>query len=213
MPDMTGMNISLEEGKLLVKLARKAIVEWLKNKVRIDPPEDVSERLRANAGVFVTLNRWDKGRSLRGCIGIPYPVKPLIEATIEAAIDAATGDPRFPPVKLGEMKYITVEVSVLTPPTEIKVADPTDYPKHIKIGVDGLIVEKGLFKGLLLPQVAVEWNMDPEEFLSNCCMKAGLPPDSWISRDIKVSKFQALVFAEEEPDGNVREAMHPEDQV
>ncbi|MBS7645902.1 MAG: TIGR00296 family protein [Candidatus Bathyarchaeia archaeon] len=210
---MTKLRLSLEDGELLVRLARKAIVEWLKSRVKINPPENVDEKLKVNAGVFVTLNRWDKGRSLRGCIGIPYPVKPLIEAVIEAAIDAATGDPRFPPVKLDEMRSIVVEVSVLTPPVEVRVEDPMDYPRRIEIGVDGLIVEKGPFKGLLLPQVAVEWNMDPEEFLSNCCMKAGLPPDSWISKDVKIWKFQASVFAEEEPEGSVRWAMHPGSRV
>ncbi|MEM2122610.1 MAG: TIGR00296 family protein [Candidatus Bathyarchaeia archaeon] len=210
---MTRLSLNLDEGRLLVKLARKAIVEWLRNHVRIDPPENVSERLRVKAGVFVTLNRWDRGLSLRGCIGLPYPVKPLIEAVIEAAIDAATGDPRFQPVKLDEMKSIVVEVSVLTPPMEIRVEDPLDYPRHIEVGVDGLIVEKGLFKGLLLPQVAVEWSMDSEEFLSNCCMKAGLSPDSWISKEVKVSKFQAQVFAEEEPEGSVREAMQSRERV
>lgn len=204
---MTKLSLKLDEGEFLVRLARKAIVEWLKGHVKISPPANVSGKLKVKAGVFVTLNRWDASHSLRGCIGIPYPIKPLIEATIEAAIDAATADPRFPPVTLGEMRSIVVEVSVLTPPEEIRVSDPLEYPRHIEIGVDGLIVEKDLFKGLLLPQVAVEWKMDPEEFLGNCCMKAGLPPDAWISRDVKVSKFQALVFAEEEPEGKVRQAM------
>ena len=91
----------------------------------------------------------------------------------------------------------------------MKVNSPLDLPNFIQIGTDGLIVEKDRFKGLLLPQVAIEWDMNPEEFLSNCCMKAGLPPDAWLSTDIKINKFQAIIFAEEKPKANIhRVVMH-----
>ncbi|MBC7090237.1 MAG: TIGR00296 family protein, partial [Methanobacteriaceae archaeon] len=71
-----------------------------------------------------------------------------------------------------------------------------EYPKRIKVGVDGLIIEKGPYKGLLLPQVAVEWGFDEEEFLCNTCLKAGLPPDCWYDQETKVYKFQAQIFQE-----------------
>ncbi|RJS74995.1 TIGR00296 family protein [Candidatus Bathyarchaeota archaeon] len=193
-----------EEGAFLVRLARKSIEEYLRNGTKIEPPSDTPERLRGKMGVFVTLNTVKGGkRELRGCIGFPYPTHPLVEATIESAIEAAVGDPRFPPVKLEEMDDIVVEVSVLTKPELIKVRDPRELPKVIRIGVDGLIVERGYYRGLLLPQVPVEWGWDEEEFLSYACMKAGLPPDSWLLAGTRVYRFQAEVFEEEEPKGRV----------
>jgi len=193
-----------EEGAFLVRLARRSIEEYLRNGVKIEPPNDTPERLKGKRGVFVTLNTVKGGaRELRGCIGFPYPTHPLVEATIESAIEAAVGDPRFPPVKLEEMDEIAVEVSVLTVPELIKVRDPRELPKAIRIGVDGLIVERGYYRGLLLPQVPVEWGWDEEEFLSYACMKAGLPPDSWLVPGTRVYRFQAEVFEEEEPRGRV----------
>jgi len=194
-----------EEGIFLVKLARKAIIEYLKTGKKLKPPEETPEKLRVKCGVFVTLNKFEKGgKNLRGCIGYPEPILPLVEATIDSAINAAVEDPRFPPVRLGEMDRIVVEVSVLTPLQPINVENPKDYPKHVKVGVDGLVVELGWNKGLLLPQVPVEWGWNSEEFLSNCCMKAGLPPDCWLLPKTKIYKFQAIIFEEEEPNGEIK---------
>jgi len=93
---------------------------------------------------------------------------------------------------------------VLTRPELVRVEDPRDYPKAIKVGRDGLIVEKGFFRGLLLPQVPVEWGWDEETFLGQTCMKAGLYPDAWFDPDTRIYRFQAIVFEEEEPRGRVR---------
>ncbi len=202
---MIPWNLSLDEGKILVNIARIAIETWLKDHKRIKPPNKIKTKLQSKMGVFTTLKYWGKDKSLRGCIGLPYPIKPLVEAVIESSIDAATSDPRFPPITLEELESIVIEISILTPPKEIKVNLPLDFPNHIQIGIDGLIVEKDRFKGLLLPQVAIEWDMNPEEFLSNCCMKAGLPPDAWLSTDIKINKFQAIIFAEEKPKANIHQ--------
>lgn len=199
------MKLSLEEGKILVKIARKAIMEYLEKRIIIPPPE-VSGKLIEKMGVFVTLNALrEYGKELRGCIGFPQPILPLIEATIRSAISAATEDPRFLPVELDEMDTITIEVSVLTPPQLIKVDDPKKYPEKIKIGEDGLIVEKGFYKGLLLPQVAIEWNWNEEEFLCQTCIKAGLDPSSWLDKKVKIYKFQAQIFEEESPNGEIFE--------
>ncbi|WP_455367908.1 TIGR00296 family protein [[Eubacterium] cellulosolvens] len=192
-----------EEGKFLVKTARKAIIEWNKNKIKLAPPPETPNTLHQEFGVFVTLNK-KESHQLRGCIGYPLPIKPLIEATIEVAIQASTKDPRFPPVQLYEAENeIVVEVSVLTTPTIIEVEKPEDYPNHVRIGEDGLIIKRGYNSGLLLPQVATEWKMDSEEFLSHCCLKAGLPPDNWLTKDIRIKKFRAEIFAEEEPNGQI----------
>ena len=195
--------ISDEEGIYLVRLARGAIETYLRSK-KIIEPTDASEKLRTLCGVFTTLNKITAaGKELRGCIGLPYPVKPLAEAVIASAISSAVEDPRFPPLSKGELDEIVVEVSVLTPPQPIVVGKPSDYPKQVCVGVDGLIVERGARGGLLLPQVPVEWGWDAEEFLTQCCLKAWLPPDSWLNEGTKISKFQAIIFEEKEPRGEV----------
>ncbi|HDD69736.1 MAG TPA: TIGR00296 family protein, partial [Candidatus Bathyarchaeota archaeon] len=198
-------DLSLEEGKFLVNLARKAVEEYLKNGKKLEVPEKIDEKLLQPCGVFVTINKvCGKKRELRGCIGYPYPTTPLVEAIIDSAISSAVRDPRFHPLSPKELGKVVFEISVLTPPQIIEAKKPDEYPKKIKIGRDGLIVEKGVFKGLLLPQVPVEWKWDEEEFLCQCCVKAGLPPDCWLLNGTKIYKFQAIIFEEEKPGGEVK---------
>ncbi|MHC3129683.1 MAG: TIGR00296 family protein [Candidatus Bathyarchaeota archaeon] len=197
--------LTLEEGKFLVNLARQTVTEYLKNGKVLQVPESVSTKLMEPCGVFVTLSRLNNGaKTLRGCIGLPYPTTPLTQAVIDAALSAATRDPRFPPVALEELNKLIFEVSVLTPPERVKVEKPTDFPSKIKVGQDGLIVEKSYCKGLLLPQVPVEFNWNEEEFLCQCSMKAGLSPDSWLLKDTKIYKFQAIIFEEALPKGQIK---------
>ncbi|MEM4524326.1 MAG: TIGR00296 family protein [Archaeoglobaceae archaeon] len=192
------MRLSLKEGEKAVKLARKAIEEYLETrKVIKDRLEGVFSEKR---GVFTTLI---KHGELRGCIGFPYPIKRLDEAIIESAIAAAVDDPRFEPVRRSEMEEIIVEVTVLTEPEKIN-AKPRDLPKFVEIGRHGLMVRKGLFSGLLLPQVAVEYGFDAEEFLTQTCIKAGLPPDCWLT-GAEVYRFEGQIFKEVEPKGDVVE--------
>ena len=196
--------VSNEEGTLLVKLARAAVTTYLAESKKIKPTDPLSEALAAKSGVFVTIEklRGDE-RTLRGCIGYPLPYMPLAEATIDSALNAAFSDPRFPPLKEKELEQVVFEVSVLTPPKLLKASDPRSYPRLIKVGRDGLIIEQGFYKGLLLPQVPVEYGWDEETFLSECCMKAGLPPDSWLSKEVLVYTFCANVFTENSPKGEV----------
>ncbi|MBS7616599.1 TIGR00296 family protein [Candidatus Bathyarchaeota archaeon] len=198
-------DLNIEEGKILVKLAREAVEEYLKTRKRIQAPKGLPEKLMQACGVFVTINIIDAGKKeLRGCIGLPYPTTPLAEAVIESAISSATQDPRFYPLSTNELDNVVFEVSVLTPPQLVEAEKPNEYPSKIKVGVDGLIVERGLYKGLLLPQVPVEWDWDEEEFLCQCCIKAGLPPDCWLMKGTKIYKFQAIIFEEEKPRGEVK---------
>jgi len=198
------VKLSRKEGELLVKLARKAIIHFLKTNKPLSVPPDNPLTLKGKRGVFVTLKKATNGvENLRGCIGYPEPVFPLVEAIIKSAISAATQDPRFPPISLREINDVVTEISVLTPPMLVRVNNPIEYIKKITIGTDGLIVERGMFKGLLLPQVPIEWKWDQEEFLSNCCMKAGLRPDAWLLKDTKIYTFQAMVFKENVPNGKV----------
>lgn len=197
--------LSLEEGKFLVALARNAVKEYLTAGKHLNPPQNTPKKLFERCGVFVTINKIKQGeKQLRGCIGYPYPTLPLVEAVIESAIEAATQDPRFHPLSLTELNTVVFEVSVLTPPEAVTVKKPDEYVTKIKVGEDGLIVEKGIFKGLLLPQVPVEWGWNEEEFLCQCCIKAGLPPDSWLTKGTKIYKFQAIIFEEETPQGKIK---------
>lgn len=195
---------SLEDGAFLIRLARKAIETYLESGKVISPPRDAPEKLKQKAGVFVTLETYPE-KDLRGCIGYAEPIFPLAEAVVKAAISAATEDPRFPPALLGEMDSTLVEVTILTPPELIAARHPKEYLSAIEIGKDGLIVERGLNRGLLLPQVAVEEKWGREEFLAYTCMKAGLLSDAWCDPATRVYKFQGRVFLETEPKGKVVE--------
>jgi uncharacterized protein (TIGR00296 family) len=197
--------LSLQEGRFLIRLARNAVKTYLETGKTVKAPENTSKKLFERCGVFVTINSLKNGKKkLRGCIGYPYPTSPLVEAVIDSAVNAATHDPRFYPLSLSELGKVVFEVSVLTPPEAVEVENPKEYLAKIKVGEDGLIVEKGIFKGLLLPQVPVEWEWCEEEFLCQCCVKAGLPLDSWLTKGTKIYKFQAIIFEEETPQGKVK---------
>lgn len=197
--------LSQKDGEFLVKLARRAVEEYLRTKNQIPTPEGIPEKLKQPCGVFVTINATEDGRKeLRGCIGYPYPTDPLVRALIQSAISAATEDPRFNPLSQKELDRVVFEVSVLTPPQVIETKKAREYPSKIKVGEDGLIVERGICKGLLLPQVPAEWGWDEEEFLCQCCIKAGLPPDNWLLDGTTLYKFQAIIFEEETPRGEVK---------
>jgi uncharacterized protein len=185
--------LSEQDGKFLLFIARESIRSYLMDRRVMGVPENTPKVLKQNMGVFVTIHR---DKELRGCIGYPEPIKPLVSAVIEVAISAATRDPRFDPIRIEELDKVEIEVSVLTKPQLIKVEKPENYIGRIKIGEDGLIVENGFYKGLLLPQVAVEWGWGPEEFLCNTCMKAGLSPDCWCEEATMIYSFQSLIFQE-----------------
>ena len=172
---MSFQNISDEDGKTLVKMARTVVTEYLTNNIKI-LNEDFKEKFSFSAGVFVTIN--DKS-GLRGCIGFPLAVKKLSNALTDAAISASTEDPRFPSITQNEII------------------------QEIKIGRDGLIIENEFQSGLLLPQVPVEYNWNIEDFLKHTCHKAGLPSDSWKDKTTKISKFQGVIFRELLPNGEI----------
>jgi uncharacterized protein (TIGR00296 family) len=196
--------LTQEEGEYLVRLARTAAETYLTRKQIIKVPSDAPQKLKKQCGVFVTLNTVQgKGHALRGCIGFPYPTAMLAKAVIESSISSATQDPRFPPMSPAELDDVVFEVSVLTPPEPVEVEKPQDYCKQIKVGRDGLIAERIYCRGLLLPQVPVELGWDEETFLCECCLKAGLSPDSWLMNGTKIYKFQAIIFEETSPKGSI----------
>ena len=164
------------------------------------PPERQDDFLRERRGAFVTLSKLSG--ELRGCIGMPFPVRPLWEAVVESAVGAASRDPRFPKVLAAELGELLVEVSALTRPELIR-SKPIDLPQHVRVGTDGLIVSAPGTSGLLLPQVADEMKLGAPEFLSLTCEKAGLFSDAWLTGKVEVQRFQAEVFAESSPRGPV----------
>ena len=177
--------VSEKDKEVLLQLSRNAIQTTVRKGRQLPVVHSLSPLLRQKRGVFVTL--WKEGE-LRGCIGFPYPVKPLVEAVQEASISAALQDFRFPPVREDELSHIEIEISVLSPPQPIQ-------PDQVKIGVHGLIVKKGNVSGLLLPQVAMDYHWDSNTFLEQTCVKAGLPKNAW-KKDCQIQAFEAQIFAE-----------------
>jgi uncharacterized protein (TIGR00296 family) len=192
--------LSDADGESLVKTARDVTSEFLKTNNRLKLDKNFESKYSLNSGVFVTLNN---PSGLRGCIGFPLPDKKLYDALEDAAIAAATEDPRFSPVRADELDEITFEVTVLTPPEEIIVEDPLEYTSKIKVGRDGLIVKHSFYSGLLLPQVPVEYGWTEEEYLGYTCEKAGIPRDYWKKKETKILKFEGLAFKEVSPNGKV----------
>ncbi|GAB4270959.1 MAG: AmmeMemoRadiSam system protein B [Candidatus Rifleibacteriota bacterium] len=169
-----------------LQAARKTLDAYLSGKP-IPEFKFEDKKFEEKRGIFVTLK---KHGNLRGCIGFIKGVEPLKKAIPEMAISAATKDPRFNPVTHDELQDIEIEISVLTPMTEVKDIS------EIQIGRDGLFLQYGGHSGLLLPQVPVEWGWNVDEFLENLCLKAGLPPGSHKNPGARLQKFSAEVFSE-----------------
>ena len=184
------MLLDEDEGKTAVCLARKTIINKIAGNT-LDCPV-LSAIFREKRGVFVTLTEFNE---LRGCIGYPYPVMPLSEAIVDAAISAATKDPRFPPVQQKELENISIEVTVLTPPQPLHCS-ASERNKKIEVGRHGLILQGKGHAGLLLPQVATEYNWTPEEFLDHTCLKAGLFKDCWKDENYELLTFEGQIFSE-----------------
>ncbi|MFA7342247.1 MAG: TIGR00296 family protein [Candidatus Methanomethylophilaceae archaeon] len=187
-----------EMGAVAVRAARTAVNAYVNRKEVSFPFPATFNRM---GGAFVTLRR-HPSRDLRGCIGYPEPVMPLKDSIWDAA-QAACRDPRFHPLSRNELDTVTVEVTILTPPEPLQENTRTELPQAIQVGVDGLMIQKGPHRGLLLPQVPVEWGWDAETFLDNLCLKAGLAPGSWRQDSVRLWRFQGSIFSEQEPNGSI----------
>ncbi len=199
--------VSLEEACFLIRLARRAVEEYLNRREIIKPPEDTPEKLFRHGMVFTTIETYHSysHRTLRGCIGFLQPVYPLVEAAIRSAIEAAFRDPRFPPLEKHELDKVTFELSILSIPVKIEATTPWDILGKIVIGRHGLVVKRGWYQGTLLPQVPIEYCWDQETFLAETCLKAGLEPDCWLDKDTEVLLYEGRVFREKEPHGEIEE--------
>jgi AmmeMemoRadiSam system protein A len=174
------------EHKALLAIARSSIAEGLAERP-LQPPENSFSGFSEARGAFVTLKL---AGDLRGCIGLITSEWPLWETVARMARAAAFEDPRFDPLDPEEFERVTLEISVLTVPA------PVDDMSTIEVGRDGLIVEQGASRGLLLPQVATEWGWDRETLLDQTCLKAGLGAGAWRDPLTRVFSFSAEVFGE-----------------
>lgn len=193
--------LSIDQGKKAIDFSRKILKATVKNKTI--PTVDLPSIFDEYHGVFTTLHTYP-AYELRGCIGIPEPVMSLKKALIESG-QSVTHDPRFPELQDNELKDVIVELTILTKPEEIKAKTSKGLLENIIVGRDGLIVEHGFFKGLLLPQVPVEQQWDKKSFVEHTCLKAGLPPNKWMDEKTVIKKFTGQIFAEKKPYGKVKE--------
>ncbi len=195
-----------EDGVAAVAWARRSVVAALGARSasadRTLPGAPDGALFAEPRGVFVTLKHHPSGE-LRGCIGYPLPYFPLGRAIAQAALAAATEDPRFPRVRGTELAHLTFEVSILSVPVPVPGRTPAEIVAGIEVGRDGLIVEGHGTSGLLLPQVAPEQGWSVEQFLDGTCEKAGLPADAWRRPGVRIRRFGAEVFAERSPGGAV----------
>jgi hypothetical protein len=196
--------LTLEEGTTLVNLARRSIESHIYAR-KLNSDVAFQGVLGQPRGIFVTLLDISREGALRGCVGNPFPDKPLFQQTVQSAIEAASLDPRYNPIKQDDLGRIIVEVTVLSNLNVVDATTPMKIPGKVVIGRHGILVDGIGSHGLLLPQVAVDEGFDAEEFLSHCCMKGGLLPDAWLEGNVRVSLFEGQVFSEEKPGGRVYE--------
>jgi len=186
-------NLTQEEGRYLITVARKTIETRLFNQKDQDrSDENVSPKYSERRGTFVTLTI---DGHLRGCIGHIIPQESLIEGVRVNAINAAFRDPRFRPLSQQEWEKIKVEVSILTDPKPLQYSDADDLLNKLRPGIDGVIIKKGFSQATFLPQV---WEQlpDKKEFLTHLCMKAGLDGSEWKRGELEVSTYQVQAFEE-----------------
>ncbi len=176
--------LTADDKRLLLDIAREAIITSVKGE-KIPQHEFRTGTVLEKRGCFVCIK---KGGMLRGCIGNFTSDKPLYQLVQEMAVSAAMRDPRFYPMKEGDLDEFGLEISVLSPLQKVSSVE------EIEVGVHGLYLEKNFFRGVLLPQVAAEYGWDRDTFLSQTCLKAGLKKDDWMEgADIYV--FSADVFS------------------
>lgn len=177
-----------EQRRSALSLVRRAVEDSVRQEDRPEPPREPSF-FSVPAGAFVTILC---GEQLRGCIGIVEASRPLGEALLHCAIAAAREDHRFPPVTAEDLPHLRYEISILSPLQEVT------SPETVEPGRHGVLIESGERRGLLLPQVAGSRGWDREEFLSQACRKAGLPPHAWRA-GVRIWVFEAEVFGEVVP--------------
>ena len=182
-----GQELTAEEQSALLSIARNAIETFVRTgESYIEPREE--RNLNRRNGCFVTIY---KDGELRGCIGNFQSELPLFKEVAEMAVSSSSRDPRFYPMNEEDLENFKLEISVLSPLKKI------DSIEEIEVGTHGIYLEKGYYRGVLLPQVATEYGWDRETFLKQTCIKAGLPTEAWDSEDAEIYVFSAQIFGED----------------
>ena len=185
---MASLQLNTEQKKTLLDVAKETITSAV-NKQSIPDFKITDAVLNLKCGAFVTIH---KNGNLRGCIGHIIGTTALYRTITKMAVEAALHDPRFEPVMPRELGDIDIEISVLSPFEKI-----TDI-SEIEVGVHGLFIKNGFYQGLLLPQVATEYNWDLKQFLEHTCQKAGLPRECYKGKGCEIFIFSATVFCEKD---------------
>ena len=185
-------DLTNDDRKALLSLARSTIASKLIDGVSIDRPVQVTPAMQENRGCFVTLHI---GQSLRGCIGTIEPARSLITNVEDNALNAAFRDPRFHPLDADELTRLNIEISVLTKPEVLPFNDAEELKSLLKPNIHGVILSKDWRSATFLPQV---WEQlpDKEVFLSNLCLKAGIGENDWRLEGIQVTVYEAEYFSE-----------------
>ena len=186
-PQVQPLALDAEDRAELLRVARRTIAHHLETR-QAPTFETGRPRLLEPAGAFVTLRIATR---LRGCIGTFEVERPLLDVVSRMAVAAATSDPRFPALSPEELPQVVIEISVLGTRQAVNA-------EEVVVGQHGIHLQQGPYRGVLLPQVAVDNNWSREQFLSGTCRKAGLPADAWRSPDTRIEVFSAQVFEEEE---------------
>ncbi len=188
------LDLSKENRDYLLRLARRSIIHFLKNRqiLEIPPDEIPDEKLIMDRACFITLHL---SGNLRGCIGSLEARRPLFRDVIENAVASAFHDPRFPPLSQGELSSVKISISVLTKPEPFNVQGPDDLLKNLTPGKDGLILQNGIHQATFLPSV---WEQlpDKEGFLSHLSLKAGMGPDGWQDPQTNFQRYYTIEFSE-----------------
>ena len=184
---MSSEKLSKSDRKFLLLVARETIRKELSGEPFTMPSPPSSPALHEHRGAFVTLHEHGQ---LRGCIGNFVGNRPLYETISEMALSAAFHDPRFPPLTIKELPEIDLEISALTP------LEPVQDVESIEVGVHGIYLMNGPYRGVLLPQVATEYGWDRYTFLDHTCLKAGMNPGCWKEPGTQILAFSADVFGE-----------------
>ncbi|MEM0271347.1 MAG: AmmeMemoRadiSam system protein A [Thermoprotei archaeon] len=182
--------VNRELGVALARYARVKVAHALGELV--GSPPTIVER-RSVDGAFVTITL---GQQLRGCMGYVGLSQPLLKAVERAAMAAAFDDPRFPPLTQRDFRSSVFEVTILGRLRPLESREPQNLQRSLKLGLHGLLVRRKGLSGLLLPQVAIEYGWGPQEFLSQTCLKAGLPADCWRQPETEVYFFEGKWYSE-----------------
>jgi len=186
--------LSEEERNILLSVAREAITAAVARRslpaLQIEKQPQI---LQADGATFITLT---KNGHLRGCIGTMEPYQPLIADVQEHAVAAALSDYRFPKVTQDELGQIRIEISRLTPLKRLPYKETEELVKALRIGVDGVLIRNEGRRATFLPQV---WEQlpQPDQFLSQLCLKMGAPADLWKTKPMEVFTYQVEKFKEE----------------